>query len=242
MEWAVVRASFFAQNFSEGFLVDAVRAGVLALPAGSVGEPFVDADDLADTAVAALTAPVAPNRVYELTGPRPLTFAEVAAELSAAAGHEVVYLPVTRDEFVAGMVVEGVPATWPARTGSCSARCWTVAMPPSRTECAPSSAVLRAISPPTLRRPLPPACGRRPSAVVDPGTGQGRRRGRPGVPCGTVGPAPLPLGREGEHVAGRCPLQPRHRTGRGEGAEQPLRSPALQRLRDLISGVDSAAH
>jgi uncharacterized protein YbjT (DUF2867 family) len=110
MEWAVVRASFFAQNFSEGFLIDAVRAGVLALPAGSVGEPFVDADDLADIAVAALTAPVAPNRVHEVTGPRLLTFADVAAELSAAAGHEVVYLPVTRDEFVAGMVAEGVPA------------------------------------------------------------------------------------------------------------------------------------
>jgi uncharacterized protein YbjT (DUF2867 family) len=109
-EWAVVRSSFFAQNFSEGFLVDAVRAGVLALPAGEVGEPFVDADDLADVAVAALTAPDAPNRVHEVTGPRLLTFTEVAAELSAAAGHEVVYQPVSRDEFVAGMAAEGVPA------------------------------------------------------------------------------------------------------------------------------------
>jgi uncharacterized protein YbjT (DUF2867 family) len=109
-EWAVVRASFFAQNFSEGFLVDAVRAGVLALPAGEVGEPFVDADDLADVAVAALLAPDAPNRVHEVTGPRLLTFAEVAAELSAAAGHEVVYQPVSREEFVGGMVAEGVPA------------------------------------------------------------------------------------------------------------------------------------
>ena len=99
-----------SRRLSEGFLVDAVRAGVLALPAGEVGEPFVDADDLADIAVAALTAPVAPNRVYEVTGPRLLTFAEVAAELSAAAGHEVVYLPLTRDEFVAGMVAEGVSA------------------------------------------------------------------------------------------------------------------------------------
>lgn len=116
-EWAVVRASFFAQNFSEGFLVDAVRAGVLALPAGEVGEPFVDADDLADVAVAALTAPAAPNRVHEVTGPRLLTFAEVAAELSAAAGHEVVYLPLTRDEFVAGMVAEGVPADVAAAYG-----------------------------------------------------------------------------------------------------------------------------
>jgi uncharacterized protein YbjT (DUF2867 family) len=110
VEWAVVRASFFMQNFSEGFLLDAVRAGVLPLPGGAVAEPFVDVDDLADVAVEALIAPVAPNRVYETTGPRLLTFAEVAAELSAAAGYEVAYVPVSVGDFVAGMVAEGVPA------------------------------------------------------------------------------------------------------------------------------------
>jgi uncharacterized protein YbjT (DUF2867 family) len=113
VEWAVVRASFFMQNFSEGFLLDAVRGGVLALPGGPGGgtaEPFVDVDDLADVAVAALTAPTAPNRVYETTGPRLLTFAEVAAELSAAAGYEVAYVPVPVDDFVSGMVAEGVLA------------------------------------------------------------------------------------------------------------------------------------
>jgi uncharacterized protein YbjT (DUF2867 family) len=110
VEWAVVRASFFMQNFSEGFLLDAVRAGVLPLPGGAVAEPFVDVDDLADVAVEALIAPVAPNRVYETTGPRLLTFAEVAAELSAAAGYEVAYVPVSVGDFVAGMVAQGVPA------------------------------------------------------------------------------------------------------------------------------------
>jgi uncharacterized protein YbjT (DUF2867 family) len=83
---------------------------VLPLPGGAVAEPFVDVDDLADVAVEALVAPVAPNRVYETTGPRLLTFAEVAAELSAAAGCEVAYLPVSVGDFVAGMVAEGVPA------------------------------------------------------------------------------------------------------------------------------------
>jgi len=117
-EWAVVRASFFMQNFSEGFLVDAVRAGVLALPAGGVAEPFVDVDDLADVALAALTAPAAPDRVYETTGPRLLGFAEVAAELSAAAGHEVRYVPVSGTEFVAGLVAEGLPADLAAELGA----------------------------------------------------------------------------------------------------------------------------
>jgi uncharacterized protein YbjT (DUF2867 family) len=110
VEWAVVRASFFMQNFSEGFLLDAVRAGVLPLPGGTVAEPFVDVEDLADVAVAALTASDAPKRVYETTGPRLLTFAEVAAELSAASGREIAYVPVSVPDFVSGMVAEGVPA------------------------------------------------------------------------------------------------------------------------------------
>ncbi|MGW0231300.1 hypothetical protein ACWDWO_23585 [Actinopolymorpha singaporensis] len=112
--WTVVRSSFFAQNFSEGFLVDAVRAGVLPFPAGDVAEPFVDADDLADVAVATLTEPGHEAQVYEVTGPRSLRFAEVAAEISAASGREVTYVPVTVDQFAAGLVEEGVPAEFAA--------------------------------------------------------------------------------------------------------------------------------
>ena len=55
IEWTVVRASWFCQNFSEGAFFDMVLAGEIALPAGDVGEPFIDADDIADVAVAALT-------------------------------------------------------------------------------------------------------------------------------------------------------------------------------------------
>jgi uncharacterized protein YbjT (DUF2867 family) len=53
-DWTIVRSSFFAQNFSEGFFVDPV-VGEVAFPAGDVVEPFIDADDIADVAVAALT-------------------------------------------------------------------------------------------------------------------------------------------------------------------------------------------
>ena len=55
IEWTVVRASWFCQNFSEGEFLDMVLAGEIALPAGDVGEPFVDVDDIADVVVAALT-------------------------------------------------------------------------------------------------------------------------------------------------------------------------------------------
>jgi hypothetical protein len=98
MEWAVVRASFFAQNFSEGFLVDAVRAGVLALPAGLVGEPFVDADDLADTAVAALTAPAACGRCPRTVGePVMPPLPHAAAGVGTTGGHDRERCAMTRD-------------------------------------------------------------------------------------------------------------------------------------------------
>jgi uncharacterized protein YbjT (DUF2867 family) len=108
-ETTVVRASWFAQNFSEDYLADAVRDGVIALPAGDVPEPFVDADDIADVAVAALTEDGHDGEVYEVTGPRLLSFADVAAELSAATGRTIRYVPVSAEEFRAGAVEQGVP-------------------------------------------------------------------------------------------------------------------------------------
>ncbi|PCE30419.1 NmrA family NAD(P)-binding protein [Burkholderia ubonensis] len=107
--WTVVRASWFNQNFSEGYLVDSVRAGEIALPAGAVPEPFVDADDIADVAVAALTDARHANRLYELTGPRALTFAEAADEIARAAGRPVRYRRIAADEFAFGMREAGVP-------------------------------------------------------------------------------------------------------------------------------------
>ena len=77
IEWTVVRASWFNQNFSEGEFLDMVLAGEITLPAGDIPEPFVDADDIADVAVAALTEDGHAGQIYEVTGPRMLTFQEV---------------------------------------------------------------------------------------------------------------------------------------------------------------------
>jgi uncharacterized protein YbjT (DUF2867 family) len=106
---AVVRCSFFAQNFSEHFLLGPVLDGAIALPAGEVAEPIVDADDIADVAVAALTEPGHGGRVFELTGPRLLTFHDAAADLSAACGRTIRYIPVTPDEYVDAAVIAGLP-------------------------------------------------------------------------------------------------------------------------------------
>lgn len=109
-EWTVVRAAWFMQNFSESFFLDDVRRGVVALPVGDVPEPFVDADDIADVAVAALTEPGHAGRVYEVTGPRLLTFAEACAEIAAATGRALPYRQVPLDDYTGALRAAGLPA------------------------------------------------------------------------------------------------------------------------------------
>ncbi|HLM50475.1 MAG TPA: NmrA family transcriptional regulator [Solirubrobacteraceae bacterium] len=107
--WTVVRASWFSQNFSESFLLEPVLDGEVALPADGVPEPFVDAEDIADVAVAALTGDGHDGQVYEVTGPRALTFAAAVGEIAAATGRPLRYEPVTIDAFAAGLAEQGVP-------------------------------------------------------------------------------------------------------------------------------------
>ncbi|SCG46489.1 Uncharacterized conserved protein YbjT, contains NAD(P)-binding and DUF2867 domains [Micromonospora echinaurantiaca] len=108
--WTVVRASWFQQNFSEGPFVHDVRRGEVALPVDGVTEPFVDADDVAEVAVAALTGDGHASEVYEVTGPRLLTFAEVVAEIAAATGRPVRFTPVPAPDYAAALGRAGAPA------------------------------------------------------------------------------------------------------------------------------------
>ncbi len=109
IDWTVVRASWFAQNFSEGEFRDLVLSGELTLPAGDMREAFVDVDDIADVVVAALTEEGHAGRVYEVTGPRLMSFEEVAAELAAATGRPIRYVPIPMDAFVDALTSQGVP-------------------------------------------------------------------------------------------------------------------------------------
>ncbi|MBB5913763.1 uncharacterized protein YbjT (DUF2867 family) [Nocardia transvalensis] len=110
LEWTVLRCSWFAQNFSEGAFADYIRIGEVALPAGPVPEPFIDADDIAAAAVAALTEDRHTGEVYELTGPRALTFAEAVGAIAGATGRDISFTPLTRTDFVAALTTYEVPA------------------------------------------------------------------------------------------------------------------------------------
>jgi len=109
IEWTVVRSSWFNQNFSEGEFLDMVLAGAITLPAGDVPEPFVDAEDIADVAVAALTEEGHVGQVYEVTGPRMLTFREAVAEIARASGREIQYIQIPHEDFTAGITESGAP-------------------------------------------------------------------------------------------------------------------------------------
>jgi uncharacterized protein YbjT (DUF2867 family) len=106
----ILRSTWFMQNFSEDYMLGHVLSGEIRLPAGDVPTPFLDADDIADAAVAALTEDRHAGRLYELTGPRSLTFAEAAAEIAEATGREIRYVPVSLEEHAAEAAEHGVPA------------------------------------------------------------------------------------------------------------------------------------
>ena len=108
-EWTVVRSSWFSQNFSESFFLEPVLGGEVALPAGNVVEPFTDADDIADIAVAALTEDGHAGQLYEVTGPRLLTFAEAVEEIAKATGREVRYVPVSIEQYASALAEHDVP-------------------------------------------------------------------------------------------------------------------------------------
>jgi uncharacterized protein YbjT (DUF2867 family) len=112
--WTVVRASWFNQNFSEGAFVEMVQAGQITLPKVATPEPFVEVNDIADIVVAALTEPGHAGELYEVTGPRMMTIADVATELSQATGRDIRYVPVPHGAFLTGLAESGAPkdAVW----------------------------------------------------------------------------------------------------------------------------------
>ncbi len=109
VSFTLIRASWFSQNFSEGHLLEPVLNGMVALPAGDVREPFVDVDDIADVAVAALTDDRHAGQLYELTGPRLLTFADAVAEISKAAGRNIRYAAISLEQFRAALTENAGP-------------------------------------------------------------------------------------------------------------------------------------
>ena len=109
VEWTIVRCAWFNQNFDENYLLEPILGGEVALPAGDVPEPFIDADDIADVAVAALTEDGHAGELYEMTGPRLLTMEEAVGEIAEATGRKIRFVPVSLKEYETVLAEEDVP-------------------------------------------------------------------------------------------------------------------------------------
>ena len=107
-DWTIVRAAVFAQNFTEGAFAGSIAEGILPMPVADIAEPFIDVDDIADVATAALLDDRHVGRLYEVTGPRLLTFTEALAILVPDC--PVAYVHVAPAEMTAGLIAAGLPA------------------------------------------------------------------------------------------------------------------------------------
>ncbi len=108
-DWAIIRADWFNQNFSESFFLEPIQAGHVALPNADVKIPFVDADDIAEVAVAALLSDQHNGQTHELTGPRLLTFREVIAEIAKATGRDIQFQAISLEEYISMLRSHQVP-------------------------------------------------------------------------------------------------------------------------------------
>ncbi|MBO2465545.1 NAD(P)H-binding protein [Actinomadura violacea] len=108
--WTILRPGWFAQNFSESFWKPWVLSGTVAVPTGDGRTPFVDAEDIAEVAMAALTDDRHRDQMYQLTGPRAISFAEAAELIGKAAGRTVRHVDVTTEAFIERLVSNGVHA------------------------------------------------------------------------------------------------------------------------------------
>jgi uncharacterized protein YbjT (DUF2867 family) len=108
LPWTILRCSWFAQNFSENFLLDPVLGGEVALPVDGVTEPFVDCDDIAEVATEALLDDRHAGQLYELTGPRLLTFGDAIREIARAAKRPIRFTAIPLEEFTAGLAAAGL--------------------------------------------------------------------------------------------------------------------------------------
>lgn len=109
LDWTVVRASWFNQNFSESFFLDSILAGHVALPKEDALVPYIDADDIADVVVEVLLKEGHSGEIYELTGPQQFTFEQVMEEISKASGKEIKFESIPLETYVSGMKEAGVP-------------------------------------------------------------------------------------------------------------------------------------
>lgn len=109
VDWTIIRADWFNQNFSESFFLEPILAGHVALPQAETKIPFIDTDDIAAVAVKALSESGHEGKVYEITGPRLLTLKEVVEEIANATGRKISFQSISIEEYIAALKAANIP-------------------------------------------------------------------------------------------------------------------------------------
>jgi uncharacterized protein YbjT (DUF2867 family) len=112
--WVILRANWYMSNVLAA-APGVAAEGRLYAPAGDARIAMIDPRDVGAAAAAVLSRPcheASPGhegQTYLLTGPRAITYAEVAAGLSAATGSTVEFVDVPGDAAREGMIGDGMP-------------------------------------------------------------------------------------------------------------------------------------
>lgn len=112
LNYTLVRASWFNQNFSEGAFLEFVLAGQVALPMPQAEIPFVDADDIAEVVTKVLLDDSYNGQTVTVTGPEKLTFEQVVKMMAQGIGKDIQYIPISIEEFKDGMKAAGLPDSY----------------------------------------------------------------------------------------------------------------------------------
>jgi uncharacterized protein YbjT (DUF2867 family) len=104
----VLRASFFMSNLLAASQQVALE-GRLYAPAGEARIAMIDPRDVGAAAAAVLGTTGHDGRTYVVTGPEAITYAEVAAALSAATARDVEFIDVPSEVAKLGMIQAGLP-------------------------------------------------------------------------------------------------------------------------------------
>lgn len=112
IDYTIVRASWFNQNFSESFFLDPILAGHVALPQANAKVPYVDTDDIADVVVEVLIHDKYNGEIYELTGSKALTFEEVVNEIAEATGRDIQFTAISLSAYTKMMEEQRIPSDY----------------------------------------------------------------------------------------------------------------------------------
>lgn len=108
LNFTIVRASWFNQNFSEGAFLEFILKGTVALPMPEAEIPFVDVDDIAGVVAKVLLDDFYNGETVTVTGPRKMTFSEAVETMATGIGKEIHYQPISIEEFKDGMKAAGL--------------------------------------------------------------------------------------------------------------------------------------